>query len=178
MKKIITLSFFLLLAAGFVTINSCTSEPLIVSYGMSDQTLALTADPLAQHYQIFTFDVHHADVVSALTAAGITDVSRATKAALKTGFKATVPVGSNLDAIGNIEVYMKQLGSGGTGDQVAYSDAIGTGATEVNLLVNGNDIKLAVTNDVTFTVKVLNKTAISAQNLTLTNGFIDVSVRK
>ena len=179
MKKLITLSFFAFIAAGFFAISSCNSDPLVVTYSIPDQTVALAADAGTQHYQTFTFDVHHSDVTAALTAAGITDLGRVTKAGLKTGFKiGVVTTGTNLDQIGNVEVYMKQMGTGGTGDQVAYSDAIGAGASEVMLLINGIDVKLAVSSDVTFTVKVLNKTALTAQSLKLSSGAIDVTVRK
>ena len=179
MKKIFTLSICALLLAGVITISSCNSDPLIVPYNFGEQEVCLPASA-TQGYQVFTYDIHHADVTAALTAAGITDLGRVTTAKLKTGFKAKISTtGSNFDQISNIEVYMKLTGTGGTGDQIAYSDVLATGATETTLLVNGTEMKQAVTSDITLTVKVLNK--LSGNNpvcVKLTDGTINVSVRK
>ncbi len=179
MKKILSVSFYAFLLAGFFSITSCTKEPLIIPYDFGEQTFCLPANPF-QAYQTYTFNINKADIVAAMAAAGITDIDRVTKAGLKPGFKAVVATtGANLDEIANIEVYMKLAGTGGTGNQIAYSDNISAGATEVGILISGAELKEAVTNDVTITVKILNKpSGNSAVCVKLTSGIIEVSVRR
>jgi len=179
MKKILTLSLYAFLLTGFFSISSCTKEPLIIPYNLTEYEFDIPANPY-QAYQTYTFNLLHADVQTVLTAAGITDMGRVQKAALKSGFKAKASVtGTNLDEILSVEVYMKEMGTGGDGTQVAYSQNIGSGASETLLLINGADLKMAVTKDVTFTVKVLNKpTGNSALKLKLGQGIIDVTVRQ
>lgn len=179
MKKILSISLYAFLLIGFFTTTSCTKEPLLIPYNFGDREFCLPANPF-QAYQTYTFDVSHADIVAAMSAAGITDVGRATKAGLKAGFKVKISgtAFTNLDQISNVEVYMKETGTGGTGTQVAYSDNIAAGATEVLLLINGVDLKLAVTKDITLTVKILNKAAgNTAGCVKLTDGIIEVTVR-
>ena len=183
MKKIITLSFYAFMFAGFVAMSSCSKAPLVIPYAIDDQEYCLPANP-NQAYVTQSFDVFHTDIATAMNAAGVTDIGRATKAGLKAGFKVKVSGSgfTNLNDIGNVEVYMKERGTAGVngvGQQVAYSDAITNGSTEVLLLLNGVDLKDVVTKDLTFTVKILNATGGNAAGcVKLTDGVIEVSARK
>ncbi|MFM2306846.1 MAG: hypothetical protein RLZZ367_1515, partial [Bacteroidota bacterium] len=89
-------------------------------------------------------------------------------------------VATTLDEISSIEVYIKETGTSGDGTQIAYSPTIANGATEIQLNLNGTDLKDVVTKDMTLTVKVLNKASGNTQKacLTLTNGIVDVSVKQ
>jgi len=179
MKKILSISLYAFLLIGFFTTTSCNKEPLIIPYSFGEKVFCL--DPNTYQYKNFTFDISHADIVAAMSAAGITDVSRATKAGLKAGFKVKVSGTdfTTLDQISSVELYMKETGTGGDGTQVAYSSNIVSGATEVLLLINGVDMKQVVTKDITLTVKVLNKAGGNTYGcIKLTDGVIEISARK
>ena len=182
MKKIFTASFCTLLLAGIISINSCSKDPLVIPFTIADKEKCLSTNPF-QAYAKDSFDVLKADVLAVMSAAGITDVGRVTKAGLKAGgtFKVVVSGSgfTTLDDIANIEVYMKKSGTTGDGTQIAYSDAIGSGANEVKLVLNGIDMKQFVEQNTTFTTKILNKTTGNAQGcLTLTGGVIEISVKQ
>lgn len=177
MKKIISLAFASLSLALLFSISSCTKEPVIVSYNLGDKEVCLVSN-VYQGYQTFTFNVSHSDITAVLTAAGYSDLAKATSVKLKDGIKAVSSTG-NLDEILNVEVYFKVAGTSGDGDQIAYVQTLPTGATEAVLSVNGLELKPALTNDVTITVKVLNKTTgNSAKCYKITSGVFDISLKK
>jgi hypothetical protein len=182
MKKSYAMPVLAILFAAILSISSCKKDDLVVPYDLGNQTVCVDPNPY-QGYITYTTNTNHNDVQAVLTAAGVKDLNRLTKAALRTGFKATVSatgVATTLDEISSIEVYIKETGTSGDGTQIAYSPTIANGATEIQLNLNGTDLKDVVTKDMTLTVKVLNKASGNTQKacLTLTNGIVDVSVKQ
>ncbi|MEI6312846.1 MAG: hypothetical protein WCP57_11350 [Bacteroidota bacterium] len=152
MKKLIFTSYAIIIASIFLF--SCTKDPIYVSYVTPDKEVCLTGTT-AYDYVSKEFPIDHADVAALVTADQLDNIS---SIMLKSGVKVQVSTsGYNLDQISSIELYLKEKDATGLGQQIAYSDPIGLGATEVNMQLNGVNVKDMATKDMTMTVKVLNK---------------------
>lgn len=177
MKKILSsISFLALFAVLFI---SCDKEPIVIPFTIADHEECLVATT-AFDYVSREFDLKKSDVLDKLATVNITDVSKVTTVKFADGLKVQVSgSGANLDEISNIEVYMKIKGTTGTGNQVAYSSPIAVGATEVEMKLNGVELKDILSNDMTFTVKFLNKAGGNAPIcMKLTSGTINLTAKQ
>lgn len=176
MKKI-TISFIGLFAL-LVSISSCTKDPIGVKYDLGTKEACLDADPY-QKYFTFTYVVQQSDLKAAVKAAGAEwDLSLIKTVNLK-GLKAQVQDSNkNLDQIASVEVYVREDNATTDGTQVAYSENIGGGVTEVSLSPNGANLKEWLDKDhINLYVKVLNGTnGNDAICLNLSSGYIEFEV--
>lgn len=172
MKKLIFTSYTIILAS--ILLVSCEKDPLYIPYNSPDKEICLTATS-AYDYVSQEFDVNHNDVKALVTADQLDLIS---SIMLKAGIKvATSNTSYNLDQISSIELYMKEKGATGIGQQIAYSDPITAGAQEVTMQLNGVNLKDMATKDMTMTVKVLNKSGgNSALCLTVKSTIFEIKV--
>lgn len=183
MKKnlfVTTLVAFVL--AGIIGITSCSKDPIVVPYNMSDfSPIVIPANPNVYGYTLFNYTITQNDVKAALTAAGVNDPwGRLQKAEVK-GLKATIEGNGNFDEIGSVEVFLKNTGTSGEGTQVAYSENIGSGTTSFDLKLNGAALKEMVkAGDINVLIKVLTKSP-GNQNavcLKVGSGKLELTVKK
>lgn len=182
MKKNLTFPFLTVLFALLLGVSSCTKDDLVVPYNLGDQSFCVEVNPF-QATTEHTFSITQAQVNAVLSAAGVTDIGKVKKAALKTGFKASIATGGtalNFDEFEGMQVFMKETGTSGDGSQIAYTNTLGAGATETEFLLNGTDLILALKKDVTFTVKITNKPAGNSNKacVLLSKGTIELSVKQ
>jgi hypothetical protein len=176
MKKYLSLSLVTLLLAGLTTFTSCKKETIFIPYDLGDKIVCLDVNPI-QEYHFFTFDLNHNDLVAALSAAGVTDLSKVKTVKLKKIKAVVTDAGADFDEIATIEVYLKETGASGDGTQIAYTPTIEAGTIEVQLLLNGVEMFQVLNTDMTLNVKVLNKpTGNSAICTKLTQGQIEIEV--
>ena len=175
-----TLFIAVMLIASLMTISSCTKSPIVIHYNLNDMNICIPANPY-QTYQVYTFPLKTSDVQAFLkSAGGTTDISKVSSAVVN-GFTAEiVTTGSDFSQISSVEVYMKlasDTSSTSVGSQVAYSQNLGAGIKQSKLLLNGVDIRQALSNDMTITVKVLDvPTGNAAVCMKLTEGVIALKV--
>lgn len=182
MRKTFSLSVIAVLFAALFSVSSCTKEDLVIPYDLGSLTGCIEPNQF-QGYQTYSYDISHDDIHDALAAVGVTDMTKITKARLKSGLKASISatgVATNLDELASVEVYIKETGTQGDGTQVAYSPAIANGATEIELSMNGTELKDFITKDMTILVKILNKNSGNTKKacITFTNGIVDISAKK
>lgn len=178
MKKILTLSISALIFAALATVTSCSKDPLIVTYNFGDKPIDLPANPY-NTYQYYYFDVNHTDVMSALTNAGVKDLSRVNTAKVKKMKAVVTTTGANFDEISGVWVYLKSPGTTDDGDMIAYADNMGGGIAEVAMTLSGAEVKKVLTEDMVLYVKVLSgASGSSALTIKLTEGTIEIEAKK
>lgn len=182
MKKTFSLSIVAVLFAAMLSVSSCTKEDLVIPYDLGSLTGCIEPNQF-QGYQTYSYNISHDDIHDALAAVGVTDMTKIKQARLKSGLKASISatgLATNLDELASVEVYIKETGTQGDGTQVAYSPAIANGATEIELSMNGTELKDFITKDMTILVKILNKTSGNTKKacLTFTKGIIDISAKQ
>jgi len=181
MKKLFSISLALVAMLAVVfTVSSCTKDNVNVILSLSSKQICINTNPF-QGYQEEDFDIMRSELQSAFSAVGQTfDLSKIESVKLLEGNLVLASSG-NVDDLSNVEVYIRPYGATGDGQQVAYSNTIGTGVTTISFQFNGTDLStMFKENDhLVLKVKILNKlTGNSAKCLDLTSAKFSVSVKQ
>lgn len=179
MKKILSASVVTLLFAGLIGLTSCKKD-VVVTVNIADQTACYPASPFISSQTIKTFDVTLAEIQSAFAQAGVTFSTDKIKTAKFKKFKAKIEANTTVtdfSHLSGMQLYVKETGVAGLGDQVAYADFSGT---EVTLNLNGFDIKpLLSKNSMTLSLVATNKNNNTPEVcFKLTSGVIEFEAQK
>jgi hypothetical protein len=177
MKNILYSSLLSACLFILIGVSSCTKTPLVIDYTISDMQSCLNLTS-TQSYHIDTFTVSHSAIVSAISNAGVKDLSRVTSVGLKQ--MQVVGVGSaNFDQVSGVEVYYVNTNVPANVTQCAYGNGgTAAGVTQFSLLINGADLTQMLYSDGLLIVKVLNKAnGNPAMCLKVTQGIIETNVR-
>jgi hypothetical protein len=176
MKKTTTFSAFALLACLIMLISSCSKE-ITVDYVIADKEKCLVASSFTGTV-VDTFIIKQEDIKAAFAAAKATFDTKKIKSMVAKGFKVKGSGSSNLDGITGAELRIKALGTSGTGEQIASSSTKpATGATEIELAINGTDLKnLLGGPDLVVTLSVYYDN-VAAKCVTVTKGTMTFNVK-
>lgn len=180
MKK--NLLYPLFVAVLFLGISSCSKDPIVVPYNVSDLSpICIPATPGTYGTSSFDFTITQNDIKAIATAAGVSDPLGRLESAKLTAMQVEITSGTNLDEIAGVQVYAKNVGTSGDGTQVAYTPDISAGSATVDFLINGTEISdLVKGGDIVLTAKVTTK-APGNQNavcMKLTKGTIELKEKK
>lgn len=165
MKKITSLFSTLAVFAALFTITACSKEDVIVIQNLADQSVCLPQNQFQSVNKNNSFTVTQSDIAAVFQAAGATYSPDKVKAMKLSEIKAQITTNAaTFNEIEGFEVYAKGPNSTGNGIQVAYINNIANNATEITLLINGEELKsLLSETSITFTAFVTNKAAGNAE---------------
>lgn len=178
MKKFSIIAL-LAITAGLFSISSCTKDPLIVPYNLGEFSLCFNNSAFIQ-YQDFAFPITKEDVKGAFQSAGVSfDPSKIENAKLTNLEGVITTTGAQFNTFASIEVYVREIGATGNGEQIAYTENLGdNNSIGVAFQVNGTQLKEWLQKEgFELHVRVLNKANNTPQTcLKLTAGIIKIEV--
>lgn len=181
MKKNLFYPLFALVL--FLGVSSCSKDPIAIPYNLSDfSPICIPASPNTYGTTTYEFPVSQNDIKSVITTAGVSDAWGRLQSAKLTAIQLQVTSGaSTFDEIAGVQLYAKNAGTSGDGEQVAYTPDISAGSATIDFLLNGTEIaELVKSGDLVFTVKLTTK-APGNQNaicMKLSKGVIEIKEKK
>lgn len=176
MKKTTTLSAFALLAGLLMLISSCSKE-ITVDFTIADKEKCLVASPFSGTV-VDSFIVKQEDIKAAFAAAKATFDTKKIKSVIAKGFKVKGSGSANLDGIIGAQLRIKALGTSGDGEQIASaSSKPATGATEIELAINGSDLKSLIGGPDLVVLLYVYYDNVPAKCVTVTKGTLTFNVK-
>ncbi len=183
MKKSVLFLFAAVVITGAISLLSSCGKEVTITYNMQDYTLCLPDLPtVLSNGTTQTYTLSQDDLKAAFTAASTTYSESRINSVVAKGLKLKVSTGGalNLDGVSGAQAYIKKQSTTGDGEMIASTGTIAPGATEVDLNLNGTNIKsLLGTETLIITLRVYNKYNNSpATCVSLTKGTINFELRK
>lgn len=177
MKKLFLSMATVVAIFSMVTISSCGKNEVTVPFNIDEQTFCIAQNPF-NTYATFDFNITKTTIQAAFAAANQTyDVSKLKEAKLSGLKVVTESSAITFDEFQGVEVYLREVGATADGEQVAYSQSIGSGVNEVTLAMNGKELKDWVAKDqFQVHVKVLNKGSNAATCVKMRGGVIGILI--
>jgi hypothetical protein len=177
MNKTLQLSVFALFAGAFMLLSGCGKD-VTVDYTIADHEKCVAASPYTGGV-VDSFTILQADLRAAFDAAKTTFATNRINSMVAKGFKIKGSGSSTLDGITGAAVYIKTQGTSGDGTQIAStSSSPSAGINEVELAINGTDIKeMLGERDLVVTLKLWYDNT-QAKCVTLTKGTMTFNVKK
>ncbi len=181
MKKFSLVLLTAIAFAGIIGLSSCNKD-IAFFVPIDDEQVCIPPKQFVSGSGIVnTYEITNTQIQSAFSAAGVKyDASKIKSASFK-GFKVRVATTTvNFNDISGISIYAKAEGTAGDGEQVAYVNPTGSGITEIDLGINGTNIKsLLLANKIIVTVRTFNNKNNTPETcFTLTSGVIAVEATK